>query len=166
MRKKVKELKEQRDKAKGEERVVRHTMQSLRAVWMKIGLEKVDTHKGIMVNALLDSGATGLFMDKGFMEKNGLKMERLERPVKVMNANGTHNSGGDIMHEVVCNVYYKGYRERARFDVCSLGRTEVILGMPWLTAHNPEIDWENGEVKLTRCPPWCGKSNEESKKGE
>jgi len=26
--------------------------------------------------------------------------------------------------------------------------------------HNPEIDWEKGDVKLTRCPPWCGKSNE------
>ena len=32
--------------------------------------------------------------------------------------------------------------------------------MPWLTAHNLEIDWEKGEVKLTRCPPWCSKSNE------
>ena len=25
-----------------------------------------------------------------------------------------------------------------RFDVCNLGRTEVILGMPWLAAHNPD----------------------------
>jgi len=160
LRRKMKKLKELKEKAKGEERVVRCTMRSLRVVWMKIGLEKVDTHEGVTVDALLDSGATGLFMDKGFMEKNGLKMERLERPVKVMNANGTHNSGGDITHEVVCNVCYKGYREKARFDVCSLGRTEVILGMPWLMAHNPEIDWEKEDVKLTRCPPWCSKSNE------
>jgi len=46
-----------------------------------------------------------------------------------------------------------------KFDVCNLGRTDVILGMPWLAAHNPEIDWEKGEVKMTRCPPWCGKDN-------
>jgi len=46
-----------------------------------------------------------------------------------------------------------------RFDICDLGRIEVILGMPWLVAHNPEIDWEKGEVKMTRCPPWCGKDN-------
>ena len=31
-------------------------------------------------------------------------------------------------------------------------------------AYNPEIDWEKGEVKLTRCPPWCGKKNEEIRK--
>ena len=36
-------------------------------------------------------------------------------------------------------------------------RTKMILGMPWLTAHNPEINWEMGEVKMLRCPPWCGK---------
>jgi len=46
-----------------------------------------------------------------------------------------------------------------RFNVCNLGRTEVILGMPWLAAHNPEIDWEKGEVKMTRCLLWCDKDN-------
>ena len=159
LRKKVKELKEQREKAKGEERIMRRTMRPLKAVWMKIGLEKVDIHEGVIVDALLDSGATGLFMNKEFMEKNGFKMEKLERLVKVMNIDGTHNSGGDITHKVMCNIYYKGHRESVRFDVCNLGRTEVILGMSWLTAHNPEIDWENREVKLTRCPPWCSKGN-------
>ena len=42
-------------------------------------------------------------------------------------------------------------------DVCELGKTDIILGMPWLAAHNPEIDWEKGEVRMTRCPPLCGK---------
>ena len=86
---KVKELKKTKEKAQGEERVVRRTMQPLRAVWMKVGLEKVDTHEGVMVDALLDSGATELFMNREFVEKNGFKMERLERPVKVMNVDGT-----------------------------------------------------------------------------
>ena len=53
-----------------------------------------------------------------------------------------------------------------RLDVCDLGRTEVILGMPWLAAHNPEIDWEKGEVKMTRCPPLCGKSDKVRKDQE
>ena len=140
LRKKVKELKEQREKTKGEERVVRCTMQPLRAVWMKIGLEKVDTHEGITVNVLLDSGATGLFINKKFMEDRGFRMEKLERPIKVTNVDSTHNSRGDITHEVECNVYYKGHRERMKFNVCNLGRTEVILGVPLLAAHNPEID--------------------------
>jgi len=43
-------------------------------------------------------------------------------------------------------------------DICELGKTDVILGMPWLVAHNPEIDWEKGEVRMMRCPPLCGKA--------
>jgi len=43
-------------------------------------------------------------------------------------------------------------------DVCELGKTNVILGIPWLTAHNPEIDWEKGEARMTRCPLLCGKA--------
>ena len=33
-------------------------------------------------------------------------------------------------------------------NVCNLGKTKVILGMPWLQAHNLEINWETGEVKM------------------
>jgi len=43
-------------------------------------------------------------------------------------------------------------------DICKLGKTDVILGMPWLVAHNPEIDWEKGEVQMTRCPLLCEKA--------
>jgi len=51
-------------------------------------------------------------------------------------------------------------------DVCNLERTEVILEIPWLAAHNPEINWETGKVKMTRCLPLCGgvKTKEEVKK--
>jgi len=34
------------------------------------------------------------------------------------------------MHQVECNVFYKGHIERMRIDVCNLGKTEVILGIP------------------------------------
>jgi len=64
-------------------------------------------------------------------------------------------------------MYYKSHVERIRMDGCDLGRTEVILGMPWLVAHNPEINWERGEVKMTRYLPLYGrvKTKREEKKG-
>jgi len=80
----------------------------------------------------------------------------IERPIAVRNVDSTNNSRGAIMHQVECNVFYKGHVERMRMDIYDLGKTEVILGMPWLQAHNPEINWETGEVKMTRCPPLCG----------
>jgi len=137
VKRKLRELKE---KAVGEERVVRQTMQPLREVWMKIGMEKIDTHEGVIVKVLLDSGAMGMFVDRKFAERNRFKLDKLERPLKVTNVDGSNNSRGNITHEVECNVYYKGHQERMRFNVCNLRRTEVILGMPWLAVHNPEID--------------------------
>ena len=43
-------------------------------------------------------------------------------------------------------------------EVCDLGKMEIILGMPWLAAHNPEINLETREVKITRCLPLCGRA--------
>ena len=145
-------------------REVRRTLRPLREVWMKVGLEKLDMHEGTTVKALLDSRATGIFMDKDFTKEQGFKLEKLDRPVKVKNVDGTSNERGKIKYEVQCNMYFEGHVERIRVDVCRLGRTKVILGMPWLAAHNPEIDWEKGEVKMTRCPPWCTWNKERKKK--
>ena len=166
MREKIKELKGQKERSKGKERVVRRTMRPLREVWMRIGLEKIDTHEGVTMKALLDSGATGMFVDRKFAEKHGFKMDKLEKALIVTNVDGSNNSGGRITHKVECNAYYKGHQEKMKFNVCNLGRTDVILGMPWLAAHNPEIDWEKGEVKMMRCPPWCGKDNRSKKARE
>ena len=147
-------------------RDLRRMLRPLKEVWLQVGLERVDNHKGVSVKALLDSGATGMFADKRFVEKNGFKLEKLERPVRIRNVDGTGNSGGLVMHEIEVNVYYQGHVERMKLDVCDLGRTEVILGMPWLAAHNPKINWETGEVRMTRCLPLCGRNKEKKQKLE
>jgi len=128
-------------------RDVRCTLWLLREVWMKMGLEKLESHEEVAVKALLDSGATGLFMDTTFAREKGFKMERMKNPLLVKNVDGTVNVGGAITHQVKCNMFFQGHVERVRIDVCNLGKTKVILGMLWLAAHNPEIDWEKGEVR-------------------
>jgi len=133
---------------------------------MKVGLEKLENYEGVVVKALLDSGTTGLFMDTTFAREKGFKMEKMRNPLLVKNVDGTVNVGGAIMHQVECNMFFKGHIERVRMDMCNLGKMEVILGMPWLVAHNPEIDWEKGEIKMTRCLPICGKRKQEKKKKE
>ena len=136
----------------------------LREVWMSIGVEKLDTYEGITIKALLESSATGMFMDKRMAAKHGFKLQKLERLIMVRNMDGRNNSRGAITHQVEYNVYYKGYVERMRIDVCDLGKTEVILGMPWLAAHNPEINWETREVKMTRCLLLCGRRSQKREK--
>jgi len=109
-------------------------------VWLNVGVEKLDMHESVTVKALLDSGATEMFIDKRMANRHGFKLQKLERPIMVRNVDGTNNSGGAITHQIEANVYYKGHVERMRIDVCDLEKTEIILGMPWLAAHNLEIN--------------------------
>ena len=43
-------------------------------VTVKIGLERIDMQEGVTVEALLDSGATGLVMSSEFAKKQGFKL--------------------------------------------------------------------------------------------
>ena len=129
----------------------------LREVMVKIGLERIDTQEGITVEALLDSGMMGLVMSSEFPRKQGFKLKKLNKPMYVRNVDGSLNKEGPIKHMVEVNIYYQGHRERMEIDVIGGQKWTVILGMPWLTCHNPEIDWRTGEVKMMRCPEEYGK---------
>ncbi len=61
----------------------------LREVTVKIGLERIDIQEGVIVEALLDSGAMGLVMSLEFARKQGFKLKKIERPIYVRNVDGT-----------------------------------------------------------------------------
>jgi len=125
---------------------------TLREITIRIGLERLNTQEGITVEVLLDSGATGLVMSSEFARKQGFKLKKLERPMQVRNVDGSFNKEGPIENTVEVNVYYKGHVERTEIDIIGGQKWSVILGMPWLAHHNPEINWKTEEVKMTRCP--------------
>ena len=129
----------------------------LREVTIKIGLERINTQEGITVEALLDSGVTRLVISSKFAKRQGFKLKKLARPIQVRNMDGFFNKEGSIENIVEVNIYYQGHRERTEIDVIGGQKWSVILGIPWLACHNPEINWRTGEVKMTRCPEECGK---------
>ena len=89
----------------------------LREVIVKIGLERIDMQEEITVEALLDSGATGLIMSSEFAKKQGFKLKKLERPINIRNVDGLLNKKGPIKHTVEVNIYYQRHRERTEIDV-------------------------------------------------
>ena len=136
----------------------------LKEVQLDISIKRTDIHKGVTIKALLDSSTMGIFIDRKTAAKHRFRLQKLERPVRVKNVDEMYNSEGAIMHEVEVNMYYKSYVERMRIDIYNLERTKVILEMPWLVAHNLEINQETGEVKITRCLPLCGRVKIKKKK--
>jgi len=67
-----KELKMLKAKVAAGERDVRRTLKPLREVWLEVGIEKLDNHEGVTVKTLLDSGTTGIFIDKKSVEEHGV----------------------------------------------------------------------------------------------
>jgi len=86
-------------------------------VIVKIRLERLDMQEGVTVEALLDSGATGLVMSSEFAKKQGFKLKRLERPMNIRNVDGSLNKEGSIEYMVEVNIYYQGHRERTEINV-------------------------------------------------
>lgn len=84
---------------------------------MKIGLERIDAQERITVEALLNSGATGLVMSSEFAKKKGFKLKKIERPIYVRNINGTFNEKRPIEYTVKVNIYHQEYREKTEINV-------------------------------------------------
>ena len=102
----------------------------LREVWLNMEVEKLDTYEGVTIKALLDSSAIGMFMNKRIVARHRFKLQKLKRLIMVRNIDGINNSRGAITYQVEVNIYYKGYVERIRIDICDLGKIEIILEIP------------------------------------
>jgi len=88
----------------------------------------------------LDSRATGLVMSEKFAKKHRFRRTKLERPIYVRNVDGTLNYAGLIVDTVEVEIHFRGHKERMSIDVIGGQKWGVILSMPWLACHNPEID--------------------------
>ena len=73
----------------------------------------------------------------------------------MFNVDGIKNSAGNITHLANIIIDYQGHCEKVTAEVTDLGKNQVILRYTWLKKHNPDIDWTNGEVKMTHCPQSC-----------
>lgn len=45
----------------------------------------------------------------------------------------------------------RGHIEDIEFDVTNLGTHKLILGMLWLSLHNPIINWWKEQITLDYC---------------
>jgi len=89
----------------------------LREVTVKIRLKQEEEEEGVVTEALLDSGATGLIMSKEFARKHKFRRTKLERLVYVRNVDGMLNYAGPIVDTVEVEIFIKEHKERTSIDV-------------------------------------------------
>uniref|UniRef100_A0A803TXJ9 Gypsy retrotransposon integrase-like protein 1 n=1 Tax=Anolis carolinensis TaxID=28377 RepID=A0A803TXJ9_ANOCA len=101
--------------------------------------------------ALLDSGATGSYVDIEFAKKHGIPRVRKACDVWVEGADGRLLETGVVNQETSAVTWeVQGVMGTFVWDITSLPRYDVILGMDWLAVVNPQVDWATRKVILKR----------------
>ena len=122
---------------------------------LKVEIKTTNMAKKKSITALVDSGATGKFIDRQYAKSCQFSLIKLTQPILVYNVDGSPNKASSIREAVSLLLHYKNHSEWTTFCVTNLGKQKLLLRHSWLCKHNPKIDWEKGEVKMSRCPPHC-----------
>jgi len=107
---------------------------------LPVEIGTTDTSELHSVKALLNSGATGSFIDRDFVHSKGINTQTLSCNIPVFNVNGFPNEAGQISKVVDVLLHYKTHSERMLLAVSGLRKQSLILGYNWLKDHNPKIN--------------------------
>jgi hypothetical protein len=128
-----------------------------------VEIKSTDTAVKRYTQALIDCSATGYFIEIKWVKLNNVPICPLSKPIPVYNVNSTANDAGmitDIADIILCYEH----SERTQLAVTCLGKQSLILGYNWLRNHNPEINWQTKDVKMSHCPLQCSTCRGEDKR--
>jgi hypothetical protein len=114
-----------------------------------VEIESTDTTVKRCTQALIDSSATGCFIDIDWAKLNNVPTHLLTKPIPVYNVDSTVNDAGTITDIADVILRYENHSERTQLAVTHLGKESLILGYNWLRNHNPEINWYTKDVKMS-----------------
>ncbi|THH00881.1 hypothetical protein EW145_g7016 [Phellinidium pouzarii] len=117
---------------------------------MRIPVQVKAYGQTVLSNALIDSGAEGKFIDSKFVAKHRILVRKLVKPIPVHNVDGTPNQNGTITHYTLRPLLFGNKLTMAFLLVTSLGKEDIILGLPWLKQRNPLINWKEGTISIRR----------------
>uniref|UniRef100_A0A8C1YSB8 Gypsy retrotransposon integrase-like protein 1 n=1 Tax=Cyprinus carpio TaxID=7962 RepID=A0A8C1YSB8_CYPCA len=102
----------------------------------------------VITSALLDSGAAGNFISEEFAKRYNIQLIPCSTSLSVETIDGRPLGSGSITHLTRKILMAAGllHKERIQFYILPTSHTPVILGLPWLRLHNPQISWREGQV--------------------
>ncbi|XP_015345201.1 retrotransposon-like protein 1 [Marmota marmota marmota] len=120
-------------------------------------LVRVNPYHSVAVQALVDSGAEGNFMDEKFAQEHYVELYEKPYPQSIQTVDGSLIGNEPIWlytEPLVC--IHQNHQESIEFDIVPSPNFSVVLGINWLRIHAPEVDWIKG--RCTFHSPYCLKN--------
>ncbi|KAL0146466.1 hypothetical protein M9458_058229 [Cirrhinus mrigala] len=100
------------------------------------------------LQAFIDSGAAGNFMDVDVAKDLGIKTLTLQRALSITALDGRPLGSGQVSESTTPLLLRIGqHQEKIQFFLTQSPELPLVLGYPWLFQHNPQVDWTKGVVR-------------------
>lgn len=96
---------------------------------------------------LVDCGSSGNFISRSFVHKHKIASTPGEESSSVSLADGSTCNTNSSVNNVEVGV--GDYKDKLDLTVMKLQGYDVILGMPWLSKHNPKIDFRDRKLEFS-----------------
>ncbi|KAF5701029.1 reverse transcriptase domain-containing protein [Fusarium globosum] len=111
--------------------------------------------KGKWLRALVDSGADMNVISPNTVNELRLPWRDKKKPYTIRNGEGETYSyeDGEVTREIDhLKVFVNEKNQGINFDIVPIGDHDLILGYPWLTRYNPQVNWRTGQVNCEDHP--------------
>jgi len=98
------------------------------------------------IDALIDSGTTDNFISPAIVTLFKIPTQPLEQPQNLRNVDGMPNKIGELTQVIYLTLQYRDSHTQM-FYIADLGDDHMLLGMPFLSAKNPKINWTSGTFR-------------------
>ena len=109
--------------------------------------------ESVQLRALIDSGCEQNLIDSELVQQLKIPIIPLVAPLCVSALNGKALPVISHQTEPIEVVVSGNHREKLSFYVFPSPQSPLVLGYPWLSLHNPHLDWSNGRVES--WSPYC-----------
>jgi hypothetical protein len=109
------------------------------------------------MTAMVDCGATNNFINKDYAEKIRIPLDRKKIPRRVRAIDGREIASRPVTHDTTLNLTINNHQEIIKLHCIMIGNSPIIVGLPWLKKHNPNINWKEGRVTFDseKCAREC-----------
>ncbi|XP_003463139.3 retrotransposon-like protein 1 [Cavia porcellus] len=117
-------------------------------------LVRVNPYHSVAVQALVDSGSVGNFMDEKFAQEHYVELYEKPYPDVIQTMDGSLVGEQPVWlytERLVC--MQQNHQESIEFDIIPSPNFAIVLGITWLRLHAPDVDWVKG--RLTFHSPYC-----------